>query len=112
MSYELSRRPDYTPVGRNSSTTRSPVSRMMALRADALIDRAAIAAEIANEEFQIRERINAGFRLTKHIAILSAELRDHIRETGNDPDMHQLHSFMMGASAEATVNFVRGDDRR
>src|SRR5436309_258122 len=112
MTYELERRPDYRPIRRSSGAAPSPVRRIMAIRSEALIDRARITAEVANEEFQVHERMDLGFNLAEHMAARSARLHEVIRETGNDPDLHQLHSYIKGASTEAIINLIQGDDRR
>src|SRR5438874_2363367 len=111
MSNELGRWPDYRPIPRRSGGAVSPVRRIMAIRSEALIDRARIVVEVANEEFQVHERMDAGFNLAEHMAARSARLRDVIRETGNDPELHQLHSYIKGASTEAIINLIQGDDR-
>jgi hypothetical protein len=112
MSGELARQPDYSPVRRNGCTVPSPVRRIMALRSEALIDRARIAAEVANEEFQVHERMTAGFNLAEHLAARAERLRSIIGQSGNDPELHQLHSYIKGASTEAIINLIRGDDGR
>jgi len=112
MNGELSRQPDYRPVRRYSGAAPSPVRRIMTLRSEALIDRARIAAEVANEEFQAHQRMDAGFGLAEHMATRSARLHRVICEAGNDPELHQLHSYIKGASTEAIINLIQGDDRR
>lgn len=109
MSSDLNRRKDYQPVRRTSSDV-SPVRRMMLLRAEALIDRAAIASEVANQEFQTHLRMDAGFDLAEHLAARAERFRGVIKDTGNDPELHQLHSYIKGASTEAIINLMRGDN--
>ena len=111
MSKELSRRPDYMPVPRSSGASPSPVRRIMALRSESMIDRARIAAEVANEEFQVHERMDAGFNLAEYLAARAERLRDFIRDTGDDPELHQLHSYIKGASTEAIIHLIQGIDR-
>ena len=108
MTYELSGGSDYRPVRRSSNELASPVSRILALRSEALVDRARIAAETASQEFQIQERMDAGFNLATHMTARSAKLRSFIQETGGDPELHQLHSYIKLASTEAIIGLIKG----
>jgi hypothetical protein len=109
---DLNRHRGYTPVSRARSGVRSPIKDIMTVRSAALVDRARIAAEVANQEFLIHERMDATYDLAEHMARRSARLRAIISETGNDPELHQFHTFIKGAATGAIVNLMQGDEPR
>jgi hypothetical protein len=108
MSNELERRPDYTPARRGSDANGSTVRRIMNLRGEALIDRAKIAAEVSSALFQAEQRMDAAFDLAEHMTERSASLGQAIVETGNDRELHQLHSYIKGAATEAIITLMQG----
>jgi hypothetical protein len=108
MSQELERRPDYTPVRRGMDANASVVRRIMALRGESIIDRAKIAAEVSSESFQAERRMDAAFDLAEHMTERSARFAQHIVATGNDQELHQLHSYIKGAATEAIINLMQG----
>ncbi|WP_194904387.1 hypothetical protein [Catenulispora rubra] len=110
MTYELNRRPDYRPIRRSSDASLSPVQRIMALRSEALVDQARIVAEAASEQLQVHQRTDAAYDLAAHLAVRARHMNAFIRDTGDDPDLHLLHSYIKGASTEAIINLIRGTD--
>ena len=114
MTYELpsGSRPDYRPVRRDRAaepTNVSPVRRIMALRTAALLDQARATTEVAKEKHRIKESADAGYDLAVHVTARSAQLAAFIHDTGDDPELHQMHSFMKLAATEAVVNLIKGD---
>jgi hypothetical protein len=104
---ELSPRADYTPVRRGGSGL-SPVRRIMDLRSEALIDRARISAEITNVGHEAHERVDAAFDLAEHVAERSGRFSTIIRDMGNDPELHQMHSYIKGGAAAAIMDLMQG----
>lgn len=107
VSGELAPRPSYTPAPRSTGRV-SPVRRIMNLQSEALIDRAKITAEVSNVRHLAVERMNAAFDLAEHAAVRSAELTRKIAEMGNDPELHQLHSYIKGGVGAAVMDLMQG----
>ena len=112
MSSNLYRPPDYTPVSRPTSREPSPVRRIMALRAEALVDRARITAEVANEAFAAHLRLDAGADVFEHAVGRSAGLRRYIQEAGDDPEFYPLHSLFKLASVRLALHLVEGEEEQ
>jgi hypothetical protein len=111
VSNELDWHSEYRPIRRsNGGSGSSAVRRIMAIRSEAMIDRARIAAEVTNEQFQVHARMDAGFDLTMHMTSRSAQLASFIHDTGNDPELHQLHTYLKAACAEAIIDLIKGSD--
>ena len=110
MSSELDRPPDYRPARRNggSDTSSSALRRIMAVGTEEKVHRVVIAAKVTNEQFQVQGRMNAGYDLAVHMTARSAQLRDFIADTGDDPELHQLHSYIKGACTEAIIDLIKG----
>ena len=106
-SGEVARRADYTPVRRSASGP-SPVRRIMNLQSEAIIDRARITAEIESVRREALERAKAAFDLAEYVTERSAALTRKIADTGNDPELHQMHSFIKGGAAAAIDNLMQG----
>jgi hypothetical protein len=108
VGQEMERRGDYTPARRGSDVSASGVRRIMALRSEAVIDRAKITAEVSSESFQAEQRMDAAFDLAEHMTERSARLAERIMDTGNDRELHQLHSYIKGAATEAIITLMQG----
>jgi hypothetical protein len=104
---EVARRPDYNPVRRTVGEGNS-VRRIMNLRSEALIDQARIAAEVESERRQALERAKAAYDLAEYVAERSAAFTRKIVETGNDPELHQMHSYIKGGAAAAINDLMQG----
>lgn len=107
MASDLSRRGDYTPVPRGGGGP-SPVRRIMDLRSEALIDRARISAEVTSIGHAAHERVDAAFDLAEHVAERSGRFTKLIAGTGNDPELHQMHSYIKGGAAAAIMDLMQG----
>ncbi len=113
MTYELTSGSgsDNRPARRTRDETSpsvSPVSRIMALRTAAVLNQAKTTADVATEKHRIKESYDASLDLAVHITARSAQLRSFIHETGDDPELHQMHSFVKLAATEALVNLMKG----
>ena len=100
---------EYRPIRRTNHEI-SPVRRILGIRNEALVDQARIAAETASEQFQVSQRMTAGYSLAMELAVHSAKLRSFIDQAGGTPDMHTLHAFLLGASTESIVELLRGHE--
>jgi hypothetical protein len=108
MANEINRRAQYTPARRTSDVNASAVRQIMKLRGDTIIDRAKITAEVSSASFLAEQRMDAGFDLAEHMTQRSARLAERIREMGDDPDLHQLHSYIKAAGTEVTIGLMQG----
>jgi hypothetical protein len=80
----------------------------MNLRGEALIDRARITAEVSNVGHAAHERADAAFDLAEHVAERSARLTRLIEVMGNDPELHQMHTYIKGGAAAAIMDLMQG----
>jgi hypothetical protein len=80
----------------------------MDLRSEALIDRARISAEITSVGHEANERVDAAFDLAEHVAERSGRFTKVIRDMGNDPELHQMHSYIKGGAAAAIMDLMQG----
>jgi hypothetical protein len=107
MTGDLTPRSEYTPTRRVSSSL-SPVRQIMNIRTEALIDRARITAEISNVGHEAKERTAEAYDLAEYVTERAGRLTRKIQEEGNDPELHQMHSYIKGGAATAIVDLMQG----